>query len=909
MIPSSNKIYLIDGNAYIHRAYHALPPLTTSSGMLINAVYGFVRMVFKVLKNFKPEYICVCFDSAKPTFRHTIYKEYKATRKEIEEDLKLQFPVVFEFVQLSGIPYFVVEGYEADDVISSIVEKLKDKYEIVIISGDKDMLQLVSDKVLVYNEHKNIWYNINAVKEKYGVEPKMLVDFFSLVGDKIDNVPGITGIGPKTAAELLTKYGSIEGIYNNLDKFSPELRERFVAHKEELLKSRELIKLNTKIEQLESFTIDNIKLQKLNLQKIKEFLLKYEMRSIIAELDKLSKIVHQDEGLLFDTVEKSFIADVEETEIFYAAENNIDVLNKIIRNSSYIVSSIISIGDKIIGCVGVNNEKYKFYIPAVSHKRLNNSTLEPLQQRTFLGFINRLFFSGEVEVVTYNIKSQLKKISKVSTPKNKFKLDKIYDVLLLYYLVDPNKRVKSLQELVDLILGGKIVSEIELPVDMNLNLFPVDKLALRLTDTMEVIYECYLKIKDRINQYSLMDVYKKLDLPLVDVLIKMENNGILVDKLYAESLKQNIQKDISEIKEKIYKIAGLEFNLNSPKQLSFILFEKLKLPPVKKKKTGYSTDEEVLQKLKEVHPIIPLLLQYRELEKLKNTYIEPLESHINPTTNRIHTVFNLVGTATGRLSSEEPNMQNIPVKTELGKKIRQIFVAPQNYKLVSLDYSQIELRILAHFSKDETLVTAFMNNKDIHSSTACEIFGINEEDVDETYRRTAKVINFGIIYGITPQGLAKELNVPVELAADYIKKYFDKYKGVKKWIDETIKFAKLNGYVKTLFGRIRPIPEINSTNKQLVSFGERLAVNSPIQGTAADIIKLAMIKIDEYIENENLTEKVKMLLQIHDELLFEIHEDVLSQTVEQIKNIMEKVVELEVPIVVDVSIFNRWGES
>jgi len=428
-------------------------------------------------------------------------------------------------------------------------------------------------------------------------------------------------------------------------------------------------------------------------------------------------------------------------------------------------------------------------------------------------------------------------------------------------------------------------------------------------DSLEAIYEIYQKICNEKEFQSIKSIYETIELPMVKILVKMETNGILVDKKYIDDLKEEIDKEIEDVRQKIFAYVGFNFNLNSPKQVAFVLFEKLKLPPVKKGKTGFSTDEEVLLYLENVHPIIPLILKYRELEKLKNTYLEPIPQYINPKTGRIHTTFNLTGTVTGRLSSEEPNLQNVPVKTELGKKIRNIFVPQKDYKFVSLDYSQIELRILAHFSNDKTLLTAFFDNKDIHKSTASEIFGIPEENINENLRRVAKIINFGIIYGISAQGLAKELRISVSEAEEYIKKYFDKYSDVKSWIEETIKFAKLNGYVKTLFGRIRYIPEINSTNKSLQSFGMRLAVNTPIQGTAAEIIKLAMVKIDEFIVNENFDEKIKMLVQIHDELLFEIQEDILNFAVEKIKDIMENVVNLKVPLVVDTKILSRWGEE
>ncbi len=909
----SKKIYLIDGNAYIHRAYHAIPLLTTSNGMPINAVFGFVRMVFKVLKNFKPEYFCICFDSDKPTFRHEIHKEYKATRKRLDDDLKIQFPIVKEFTTISELPHLIIDGYEADDIIACLTKKFKQDFDIIIISGDKDILQLVEEKVTVYNEHKDIWYDINAVKEKYGVLPTQLVDYFSLVGDKIDNINGIPGVGPKTASQLLNKYGSIDKIYENIYKLDANLKEKFLKNKQQLYVSKQLITLADDIKELSNFSLENIKLNKINIPQIKEFLFKYGLKSILKEIDKLPYYPQNDkEPTLFGLIQP-FEEKKEEEEVVYVCETEqLNYISRKLKGSQLISCFVYDPNIKnIVGQIGIinlpNKNIGKFYIPLIRHTKTNNELINPIGKENFVEFLDYIFFE-KVNFITYDIKFQLKKLYEIFNINKFYNLENVEDILILSHLVDPNKKINSLQDLANLWLGFVPVAEIILPVGFNVSLFPLEKFVERMFNTMENIYKIYQKLEEKINLVEITGVYKNLELPMVNVLIKMEQNGMLVDKNYLESLKLDIEENIKDTKNKIFETAGNEFNLNSPKQLSFILFEKLKLPPIKKKKTGYSTDEEVLQKLKDAHPIVELILKHRELEKLKNTYIEPILSYINPKTFRIHTTFNLTGTATGRLSSEEPNMQNIPVKTDIGKKIRNIFIVDKGYKLVSLDYSQVELRILAHFSDDENLMKAFFENKDIHKLTAMEVFGLNESQITDELRRVAKVINFGIIYGMRPHGLSKELSIDIKVAEEYISKYFEKYKGVKKWIDETIKFAKKNGYVKTLLGRIRPIPEINSTNKQLVSFAERLAINTPIQGTAADIIKLAMIKIDEYIEKENLQDKVKMLLQIHDELLFEINNDILDDSVKRIKEIMENAVQLKVPLVVDIKISDRWGD-
>ncbi len=941
-------IFLVDGNAYIHRAYHALPPLTTSKHLSINAVYGFTRMILKLIKNYNPKYLGICFDSSKPTFRHKMFPEYKATRKKIDEELKVQFPLVNEMVLSANISQLVLDGYEADDIISALANKFADSnYKIIIISADKDILQIVDKNIIVYNEPKDILFDEKKVVEKYGFKPSLLPDYFALLGDKIDNIPGVDGVGEKTAEKLIRQYGDLNNIYSEINTIEEKLRKRLILGKESAFKSKELVSLLKKINELDNYVISNLELN-FNQDKLIKFLSKYEMQSIINELYKIKpqKILSKKEtnqlDLNFSQIKYNpkfdlIIENISDQYLFLNSEKNFNIIKELLSKSyqeiffSLIYSQSvdklshnnqnINNENQIFGLVGLivkkkendlkdnsTKEKIFFYLPLCNHKTFEDKIIEPTTKNSLIDFFHFLFSQKNLKFISYDLKHQLVLLKNKKLIKN-ICTDKIFDIKTASYLLNPTKNDYSLQTIVNDNLENDPILEFCFATDFDITTFPIEKLLLRLQNTLNILNSLYSELQIKLEKNGLIELLNKIELPLITVVSIIELEGIMVDREYILNLKNEIIQKLDEIQKSIFKISETKINLNSPKQLSFILFEKLKLPTIKKNKTGYSTNEEVLYTLRNAHPIIPLILENRELEKLKNTYLDPFLKLINSETNRIHTTFNLTGTSTGRLSSENPNLQNIPIRTDWGKKIRKMFVSQQGYKLVSFDYSQIELRILAHFSNDQNLITAFLNNEDVHTKTAMEIFNLSLKEVSNEHRRIAKVINFGIIYGMSAQGLAKELGINIQTAQDYINNYFNRYSSVKEWIKKTIESSTKTLSSRTLFNRYRPLNELSSPNPTLKNFGQRLAINTPIQGTAADIIKLAMIKTTEFLKN-SFTENVsKMLLQIHDELLFEIRTDFIDKVVPEIKNIMESVVQLKIPLVVDVTISDRWEKK
>jgi DNA polymerase-1 len=872
-----SKIYLIDGNAYIHRAYHAIPPLTTSKGESVNAIYGFIRMFLKLINSKNPEYLVVCFDYPAKNFRHKAYELYKAHRKEIDAELKTQMPIAREAVRAFNIAMIEKEGFEADDLIATLAKEAeKDGSEAVIITGDKDALQLVDDKISVWNEQREVLYTPEKVKEKYGLEPGQLNDMFSLMGDSSDNVPGVKGIGEKTAVKLIQKFGSLEKLLENLDSVEGRPKELIANSKEEAIQSKMLVTLHKEVPL--DLSWKDCKTKPVDQKTAEEFLRKYEFNSLLKDI--FGTIEAKVEQVTENTLKfKTNIVDSED-----ALENLVKKINK----AGYVsvdleTDSVNPLKARIVGLSFACDGKDGYYIP-VGHDYLGAGNQLPLD--TVLKSLKEILESDKIRKYGQNIKYDY-----IVFKKNGIKLACLYfDTMVASYCLNPS-RMTQIEELIGKGAKQSTMDKVE-----------IEKAADYACADAVMVYLLVEKFSGMLSEKKLSKLFFEVEMHLVEILAKMEEEGIKIDSDYLKDLSKEFLGISKKLEKDIFELAGQEFNPNSPKQLSHILFEKLQLPIVRKTKTGFSTDEEVLITLSSQHELPKKLIEYREIQKLKSTYIDSLLELADKDTQRVHTSFNQAITATGRLSSSNPNLQNIPIKSDYGKMIRKGFVCEKGNILLSADYSQIDLRSLAHVSGDKALTKAFNSGEDIHSATANEVFG----KVDPETRRLAKTINFGIVYGQSAFSLGQQLGISNHQAKEYIDSYFLKYSGVKEWMENIVKEARQNGYVSTLLGRIRYLPDINAKNGQVRGFAERMALNTPIQGTSADIIKAAMIEVDKKLQETGL--KAVMLLQVHDELVFEIPVDEEKKALPLIKTTMENAVKLNVPIVADLKIGHNWLE-
>uniref|UniRef100_A0A7C5Z726 DNA polymerase I n=1 Tax=Caldicellulosiruptor owensensis TaxID=55205 RepID=A0A7C5Z726_9FIRM len=848
------KLVIFDGNSILYRAFFALPGLTTSSNIPTNAIYGFVNVILKYLEQESPDYVAVAFDKKGRQARKSEYEEYKANRKPMPDNLQVQIPYVREILYALNIPIIEFEGYEADDVIGSLVNMFKNiDLDIVIITGDKDTLQLLDKNVVVkivstkFDKTTEDLYTAENVKEKYGVWANQVPDYKALIGDQSDNIPGVKGIGEKSAQKLLEEYSSLEEIYQNLDKIKGSIREKLEAGKDMAFLSKRLativcdLPLNVKLEDLRT--------KEWNKEKLYEILVQLEFKSIIKRLG-LSEEVQ------FEFVQQlTNIHDVEQKKL----------------------ESISQIRSKDISLMFVPEEKC-FYV----YDKESNTVFVTRERH----LVKEILKSESVKIV-YDLKNMFHELCLENTDN----IRNCEDVMVASYVLDSTRSSYNIETLFVSYLNTDIEG-----VKKDKKMVSV-VLLKRLWDELSRL----------IDLNSCQFVYTNIERPLIPILYEMEKAGFKVDRDALLQYTKEIESKILNLEKQIYQIAGEWFNINSPKQLSYILFEKLKLPVIKKTKTGYSTDAEVLEELFDKHEIVPLILDYRMYTKILTTYCQGLLRAINPSSGRVHTTFIQTGTATGRLASSDPNLQNIPAKYDEGKLIRKVFIPEEGHVLIDADYSQIELRILAHISEDERLINAFKNNVDIHSQTAAEVFDVDIDDVTPEMRSQAKAVNFGIVYGISDYGLARDIKISRKEAAEFINRYFERYPKVKEYLDNIVKFARENGYVLTLFNRKRYIKDINSTNRNTRSYAERIAMNSPIQGSAADIMKLAMIKVYQKLKENNL--KSKIVLQVHDELLIEApyeEKDIVKRIV---KTEMENAVALKVPLVVEVKEGLNWYET
>ncbi len=810
------KFVIIDAHSIIFRSYFAFikSPLKNSRGQNTSGVFGFVNTLEKIKKRLPTEYLVLAFDAPGITFRDEIFEDYKATRPAPPPDIPFQIEKVKELSKCMGIPQFEVEGYEADDILATLAVRLKEHGEVYIATSDKDLLQLVADNVFVYDAYRDEIIDRTKVSKKYGVAPEQIPMYLALTGDTIDNVPGVPGIGPKRAQEIIKKYADFN---EALDK-----DPRLTQHKEKAKLSRELIELKTDV-QLD-FSLDELRTREPDMDKVMPILVDLEFHAYIKEL---SKGIH---------------AGIEVKDLKHKAA----VMNaKIIG---------IALGDD---AVFLSADKDTVY-------------------RTPFAQADEILFQQDVIKVGYDLKT-LAHATNINPP--------LFDLQIVSWLLDPNRRSYSFD---DICL-------------QNLKSCPGDR-----PETIALMsHQLYTVLKDKLLKKNMFDLYDKIEEPLIHVLTKMEKRGIGLDVIYLEELNVEVEQHLREAEKNIYDIVGHSFNINSPKQLAVVLFEELKLKPTKRGKKHYSTDFEVLTQLSLSHAVPREILRYRELAKMKSTYLEPLIMLSQE--GRIHTTFNQTGTATGRLSSSNPNIQNIPIRSNLGRKIRKGFVACDGYKLISADYSQIELRLLAHITNDKNLIQAFMQGDDIHRHTASVVFGVPEEKVDDKQRRMAKVINYGLIYGMSDYGLAQRFDIAHEEAVQFVQSYYDLYPDVAAWREQAVLSAEEKGYAETLFKRRRPLVDLHSRNHNLREFSKRAAINTPIQGSAADLIKIAMINVENRLDEGKFMRG--LLLSIHDELLFEIENDRIDEAREIIKQCMENAIETNVPIVVSIGIGPNWDEA
>lgn len=870
------KLILIDSNALVHRAFHALPPtLTSPKGVLTNAVYGFTSVLLKMFRDLKPDYIAATYDLAGPTFRHKEFKEYKAQRVKAPDELYAQIPLTKEVLKSFGIPIYEKQGFEADDLIGALAEKAKKNKDIqtVIVTGDLDTLQLVDgQKVVVFTLRKGltdtVTYNEEGVNQRYGFGPGQITDFKGLKGDPSDNIPGVPGIGEKTASTLIQEYGNIEKMYERFEKnkkdktISDKLKEKLISNKEQAFFSKKLATIIRDVDV--DFEVNKADWRKnMDLGKVENIFKEFGFYSLVKRLAE------------FDfTGTVSTPADTLKQTLNLEPKNSIQELrgNDLVRNLDKIsgTGELIVYTDGDIFAWSENGEK-------CFSTKLNNKVWKALIP---------IFQNEKIGKIGHDLKPLVKKFLEAGTHTQGLS----FDTKIAAYLIKADRK------------------DYDLPT-MYLNEFGED-----LTEGAESKIAAIKKLKEhfeaKLKSDGLLKIFEEIELPLIPVLAEVELNGIKIDTNSLKKLSQSVNSELLKLEKEIYRQAGTQFNINSPKQLKEILFERLQIKGKVRKtaKGALSTAAGELDKLSGEHPIIDMILKNRELQKLKTTYIDPFPHLVNPKTSRLHTTFNQTGTVTGRVSSQDPNLQNIPIRTELGQEFRKAFVSSPGYKLISFDYSQLELRIAAHVSGDTKMINAFKRGEDIHTRTAAEIFGVSPEQVTANMRRDAKAMNFGLLYGMGVVGFQRASGVSREQAREFIDRYMAEFSGIAKFMENMKIKARQDGYVSTIFGRRRYLPEINSGIPQLIAQAERMAINHPIQGTEGDFLRIAMSRISDLIHGEYNDQDVRMLLQVHDELLFEVKNNLVESITPKIKNIMASVYQLSAPLVVDAKYGDNWRD-
>ena len=884
------RLFLIDGNSHIYRAFFAIRNLSTSKGFPTNAIYGFTMMLLKVVRDHRPDYLAVAFDAKGPTLRHAEYQDYKAQRPEMPDPLRQQIPYIHRLVEAFRIPALLMEGYEADDLIGTLARKAEESdLDVTIVSGDKDMFQLITPRTSVYDTMKDKVYRTDEVRERFGVEPERVIEIMGLMGDSIDNIPGVPGIGEKTAVDLIRRFGTIENLLSRLDELDkPKLRETLRAFAEQARMSRQLalIRRDCPVE----LNLDRFRRAEPDAEATTALLRELEFSSLLKRVEMPAAAgtgrveIAADEKTLREMTRALATAKTAGLCFWTLPDGAPATHHAPGRDRTAILGISIAVPDHV------------YYIP-IGHHCLGAPAAP--ESRTVIEHLRPFLQNSSLRKVGHDLKSVLLTCHQsglsITGP--------TADTMIESYLLNPNRRDHGLETVALDQLGTRLP---EMPSPLTPEI-PVDEMASAAGGRVSAVLQLDAAFGPLLHEQGLDRLFEEIEMPLVPVLAEMEEAGIKLDVEALKGFSAELESQLSVMVRTIQALAGTEFNLNSPKQLAEVLFDKLGLKPIKKTKTGYSTNEEVLQQLALQHQLPAEILNYRQLTKLKSTYVDALPRMVNPATHRLHTSLNQTGAATGRLSSSEPNLQNIPIKDELGRRVRRAFIAEKGCRLLSADYNQVELRILAHLSQDKNLLSAFQRGEDVHTTTAVQIFGLAPDLITPEMRRTAKTVNFGIIYGISPFGLSSTLGITQSEAKQYIDRYLDLYSGVRQFMEKTLAEAKERGYVTTILSRRRPIPELANANPAVRGLGERAAINTPIQGSAADLIKKAMIHIARRLKAEG--RRSRMLLQIHDELIFEVPENEIETIKRLVREEMEGAMSLAVPLKVDIGIGANWSEA
>ena len=898
----ADYLVLIDGTAYLYRAYHALPPLKNSKGENTGAIHGFLKALNKIIEDFNPKHIGLVFDAKGKNFRHKIYSEYKANRSAMPPELIEQIPKLYEILDYMGYPPIIINDVEADDVIGTLSNKFKTVPEVKIFSGDKDFAQLVNDKVTIINPVTLEIMDIKGVKKKFGVVPENIIDYLALVGDKSDNIPGVPGVGGKTASKLINQYGNTEKIIKQKDLIPGKVGEAIKLNPDQLQLSKTLATIRQDVEI--SLSLNDLKKQESKKESLIKIYKSLELNSLLKnEINDNDGNENREKNNKKNTVQINYNI-VSDKKLFLKIIKEIE--KKKFVSFDLETTSLDYIEAQIVGISLACDSKKAYYIPLLHE---DQSKYKQLPKKFVLENLKPILETHKIKKVGHNLKYDRNVLRNYDIILNGIE----HDSMLLSYVYDSTAIRHGLDNAAEKYLSHKTIHYEDI-AGKGVKQIPFSKVDIETAaeyscEDVLVSYELYNYLWEKVSKdENIIKVYKNIEMPLVPILSNIERNGVLVESKTLNKLSKELDSELKTIEKKCFKITEKEFNLNSPKQLQEILYEDLKIPISKKTPTGKpSTDEDTLQYLSESYDLPRLILDYRSLNKLKTGYTDKLPLQISKITGRVHTSYQQAITSTGRLSSTEPNLQNIPIKSAQGKKIRNAFIADKGKKIFAADYSQIELRIMAHLSGDKNLLKAFKNKIDIHSFTASEIFGVDVNKVSSEDRRSAKAINFGLIYGMSSFGLSKQLGISIPEAKDYMDIYFNRYPKIKSYMLEKKTFAKQHGYVETLFGRKLYLPEINSKQAQRRSYAERTAINAPVQGTAADIIKIAMIEIDKWLAEKK--SKTKMIMQVHDELVFEISENDIDSEIEDIVNLMQNCITLDLPLEVNFGIEDNWGNA